>query len=71
MAAWNAVLAKKPGDQVTLVIVRRDGSTTTKRMTLRQDPSAQQVVPNESLPGGTLTEAQKAFRSSWLASKVK
>jgi predicted metalloprotease with PDZ domain len=69
MAAWNAVLSKRPGDQVTLVIVRRDGASVTKRLTLRPDPSAQQIVPNEELPGGSLSEAQKAFRSPWLSSK--
>ncbi len=71
LGAWNAMLAKKIGDPVMLVVLRRDGSTATKRMTLRQDPTAQQVVPNESLAGGTLTEVQKAFRAAWLSSKVK
>ncbi len=72
MLSWNAMLAKKPGEQVTLVILRRDGTSNTRKLTLRQDPTAQQIIPNETLPGGTLTDAQqKAFRAAWLATKVR
>jgi predicted metalloprotease with PDZ domain len=69
-AAWSAISNRKPGDQVTLEIMRRDGTLVTKKATLRQDPTAQQVVPIEST-GGTLTDAQKAFRAAWLNTKVK
>jgi predicted metalloprotease with PDZ domain len=70
LASWNAILDKKPGENVTLVVMRRDGATVTKSVTLRQDPTAQQVVPNESLPGATLNDSQKAFRAAWLSTKV-
>jgi predicted metalloprotease with PDZ domain len=70
-AAWGAIGNRKPGDQVTLGIVRRDGSTVSKNVTLRRDPSALQVVPIESQPGGTLSDAQKTFRDAWLSSKVR
>jgi len=70
-AAWRAIAQKKPGDQVTLVIVRRGGATVTRTVIAKQDPNVQQVVPVETLPGGTLSAAQKAFRDQWLASRVK
>jgi len=51
---------------VTLVVLRRGGATVTRNVILTQDPTVQQVVPIENL-----TQAQKAFRDSWLATKVR
>lgn len=70
IAAWNAIGKKKPGEQVTLVVIRRGGAIVTKAITLKQDPTVQ-VVPTESVEGRTLTDAQKAFRDAWLATRVK
>jgi predicted metalloprotease with PDZ domain len=66
LALWTAIGNKKPGDQVSLGVVRRGGQTITKTIILKQDPTARQVV---SMP--SLTPAQKAFRDNWLATKVK
>ena len=41
MATWTAIGNKKPGEQVTLVVMRRGGAMVTKTITLKQDPSAQ------------------------------
>jgi predicted metalloprotease with PDZ domain len=66
LTLWNAIGNKKPGDPVAVGVMRRGGQTITKTITLKQDPTARQVV---SMPN--LTPAQKAFRDSWLATKVK
>jgi predicted metalloprotease with PDZ domain len=65
-AAWNAIGNRKPGDQVTLGVMRRGGEMITKTVILKQDPNARQVVPMDNM-----SPAQKAFRDNWLASKVK
>jgi predicted metalloprotease with PDZ domain len=64
-AAWNALTAKKPGDVVALGVKRRDGATTTLKLTVKADPSLQITAMD------TLTDAQKAFRDAWLGTKVK
>jgi predicted metalloprotease with PDZ domain len=64
-AEWNAIANKKPGEQVTLGVMRRGGEMIRRTITLKQDPNARQVVSVENL-----SAAQKAFRDSWLASKV-
>jgi predicted metalloprotease with PDZ domain len=66
MARWEAIGNRKPGERVALVVMRRDGSTVSKSVTLRSDPTAQQVTPVESL-----TPAQTAFRRAWLETKVR
>jgi len=71
LSIWNSIPARKPGEHITLGVVRRGGLAVTKTVTLKQDPTAQQVAPVESLPGGALTPAQRAFREAWLATKVK
>jgi predicted metalloprotease with PDZ domain len=71
MSAWEAIGSKKPGEQVALGVMRRGGATVTRTITLKPDPTAPQVVPVESLPGRTLTPAQKSFRDAWLATRVK
>jgi C-terminal processing protease CtpA/Prc len=66
IAAWNAISAKRPGDRVTFGIVRRDGAAVTRQVTLRQDPTALQIVPVDSP-----TPAQREFQQRWLASGVR
>ena len=67
-AALDEVLAKhKPGDQIPLRYVRRGGETVNVMLTLEEDPRVE-IVPVEEA-GGTLTEAQKAFRERWLGER--
>ena len=63
--AWEAIAKKHPGDKVTLGIRRRDGVVSTGVMTLRADPTLQTTAMDSP------TDAQKAFRESWLGTKVK
>lgn len=65
-AAWNALSNKKPGDKVSVVVIRRGGTSVTKTITVTADPTASQVVPVDNP-----TAAQQAFRAAWIASKVK
>jgi predicted metalloprotease with PDZ domain len=68
--AWDAALARhKPGDRVALRYVRRSGETVNATLTLDEDPRVE-VVPVEKT-GGTLTDDQRRFRESWLASLQK
>jgi predicted metalloprotease with PDZ domain len=64
----SALKARKPGDRLSVTIKRRNGSTASAAIVLREDPSLE-VVTVESA-GGTLTAEQKAFREAWLSSKV-
>jgi len=66
---WNALRQRKPGDVVKLTIRRRDGAIVNKTMTLKSDPALEVVAIEQA--GGTLSDAQKAFRESWLGTKVK
>jgi predicted metalloprotease with PDZ domain len=62
----NAVLWRhKPGDRVKLVFVDRTSRAKEATVTLIEDPSIE-VVPVETVSGGTLTAAQRAFRERWL-----
>ena len=64
----NAVLQRhKPGDTVSIAFVDRGGAAKTATITLAEDPHVE-VVPSESA-GGSLSVAQKAFRSRWLGAK--
>jgi predicted metalloprotease with PDZ domain len=72
MAAWNGIAQKKPGDRVTLGVIRRDGAKVTKTATVAQDPALQFVAIETPAAGSaTLTDAQKAFRASWLGTKIR
>lgn len=53
-----------PGSTVTIGWRRRDGQSMRADVVLDQDPSLE-IVPVEST-GGTLTEAQRAFRRAWI-----
>ena len=65
---WAAVLAAHgPGDEVPLVF-RRRGREVRATLRLAADPAIE-VVPIEAA-GGTLGEAERAFRSAWLESRV-
>jgi predicted metalloprotease with PDZ domain len=64
----KALASHKAGDEVELVFKRR-GKEVHATATLAE-PSQLEVVPVENA-GGTLTDAQKAFRSAWLDTKVK
>jgi predicted metalloprotease with PDZ domain len=64
----DAVLQRhKPGDTVSIAFVDRGGAAKTATITLAEDPHVE-VVPSESA-GGSLSEAQKTFRSRWLGAK--
>ena len=56
----------RPGDRVTVTFLRR-GQSVKAEVPLDQDPHID-IVTLEST-GGTLSGAQKAFRTSWLAGK--
>jgi predicted metalloprotease with PDZ domain len=58
-----ALKRHKPGDRIAIAFVRRGHPETTEAI-LEEDGDLE-VVPVES-SGGTLTEAQKAFRAAWL-----
>ena len=60
----SALRRKKPGDRVTVTFIRR-GREVKAEVALDDDPRFD-IVAAETM-GLTLTEAQKAFRASWLA----
>jgi predicted metalloprotease with PDZ domain len=57
----------KPGDSLSIVFTDRTGKATTASVTLAENPHVE-IVPSEST-GGTLTDAQRAFRGQWLGAK--
>ncbi len=57
----------KPGDSVSIVFTDRTGKPATATVTLAENPHVD-IVPSESA-GGTLTDAQRAFRGQWLGAK--
>jgi predicted metalloprotease with PDZ domain len=63
-----ALKSRKPGDRLTITFKRRGGATGTATITLEEDPSLEAVTLEST--GGTLTAGQKAFRESWLGSKL-
>jgi predicted metalloprotease with PDZ domain len=64
----SAVLRQhQPGDSVPITFTSRTGKPTTSRVVLAEDPHIE-IIPAESA-GGSLTEAQKAFRRAWLGAK--
>jgi predicted metalloprotease with PDZ domain len=64
----SAVLRQhKPGNSVAITFTGRTGKPTTSTVVLAEDPHIE-IVPAESA-GGSLTEAQKAFRRAWLGAK--
>jgi predicted metalloprotease with PDZ domain len=67
--SFAAFSRKKPGESAALNVLRRGRQTFTTTITLKANP-ALVVVPVEA-DGGTLSDAQKAFREAWLGTKVK
>jgi predicted metalloprotease with PDZ domain len=57
----------KPGDRIGVSFRRRNGTTGTATITLKEN-RAMEVVAVESA-GNTLTSDQKQFRSAWLGSR--
>ena len=67
-AAWDDALSKlKPGESVPLRFVRRSGETVNATVRLEEDPRIEVVLVEKS--GGSLTDDQRKFRDSWLASR--
>jgi S1-C subfamily serine protease len=64
----SALQRRKPGDTLRLGFRRRGGATGVATVQAVEDPSLD-AVPIES-GGGTLTADQRAFRQSWLGSRV-
>jgi predicted metalloprotease with PDZ domain len=68
--AWDDALSKrKPGERVALRFVRRSGETVNTTIALEEDPRVDVVLIEKS--GGTLTDDQRRFRDSWLASQQR
>ena len=68
-ASVNAVFNdKKPGDKVTIIYNNRSGQHTTT-LVVEESPALEIVTFEKA--GLTLSADQKAFRNSWLSSKVK
>jgi predicted metalloprotease with PDZ domain len=68
-ALWQDISNRKPGDKVTFAVRRHDGAMVTTTATLVADPAIS--IQSADANGGTLTDAQKAFRDAWLSSRVK
>ncbi|WP_223815833.1 M61 family metallopeptidase [Adhaeribacter rhizoryzae] len=64
-----ALAAHKPGDRVNITYTPRVGASKETIVTLIPDPQLE-AVPYETA-GLPLTKQMKAFRASWLSSKVK
>ncbi len=60
--------SRKPGETVLLTVKRPTGKTVSLKLTLGEDPTFE-AVPVERT-GGSLRPEQKAFRDSWLRSRV-
>jgi predicted metalloprotease with PDZ domain len=67
--AWAALRDRRPGTTVPITVRRRDGRTEQVTLTVAADPALQIRAVEEA--GGTLTPAQRAFRQSWLATRVR
>ncbi len=64
----RAIATRKPGDSVQVVYDRR-GERITSVLTLVEDPGLELVPAEEA--GQALTDAQRKFRDSWLASAAR
>jgi predicted metalloprotease with PDZ domain len=68
LADWQAGLrAHKPGERM-IVELTRHGNALKTVVTVGEDPSLEIVTVEAA--GGTLSADQKAFRESWLGSKI-
>lgn len=59
---------RRPGDRVTVEYLRR-GTPAATTLTIGESPMLELVTLEST--GGTLTDAQRAFREAWLGSKAK
>ncbi len=67
--SWAALSTKPAGTAVKLGITRRGGLAATGTLVIEADPSV--TIVDVAAAGGSLTDAQKAFRDAWLGSKAK
>ena len=67
--SWAALSTKPAGTAVKLGITRRGGLAATGTLVIEADPSV--TIVDVDAAGGSLTDAQKAFRDAWLGSKAK
>jgi predicted metalloprotease with PDZ domain len=58
---------RRPGDVVSVEWTDRTGAARSARVLLEEDPRLELVTVEST--GGTLTPAQRAFRSAWLGRK--
>ena len=63
-AIVQLVRAMKPGASIKVTVRARDGKESVRPITLQADPHVEVVTVETA--GGTPTDAQKAFRQSWL-----
>jgi predicted metalloprotease with PDZ domain len=66
MDTWAALTVKPAGTQVKLGILRRGGQMAAGTLTIEADPALQIADL-----GTNMTDAQRAFRESWLSSKIR
>jgi predicted metalloprotease with PDZ domain len=66
---FDGFKSRKPGEKTVLAVKRPTGKTVSLTLVLGED-SALEAVPIEAA-GGTLTSEHRAFRESWLGSKVR
>jgi predicted metalloprotease with PDZ domain len=65
---FEAFRSRKPGEKVSLEVTRPTGRTASLTLTFGDDPALEAVLVEST--GGTVTADQRAFRDSWLGSKV-
>jgi predicted metalloprotease with PDZ domain len=65
----GALEDRKPGEEVAVESRRPSGQVVKSTITLAEDPTLQAATIEST--GGTLTAEQKAFRESWVGSKVR
>jgi predicted metalloprotease with PDZ domain len=65
----GALEDRKPGEEVAVESRRPSGQVVKSTITLAEDPTLQAATIEST--GGTLTAEQKAFRESWVGSRVR
>ncbi len=66
---FAALSRKKPGASATLTLLRRGQQTATTTIQIAANPALVTVAIEAG--GGTLSDAQQAFRESWLGTRAK
>jgi len=67
--AQDILASHKPGDRVRVDFRRRTGAVASGTMTLKEDPSLEAALVEET--GGRPTAAHRAFREAWLGSHTR